>query len=80
MNKPMQDLIEALTIFGRHQDSRVLYPTECSNALLWIVGVKEDGPSEEEKKRLADLGFEWCDEDFLAPAGGAWCSYRFGSA
>ncbi len=70
----MKDLIEALTIFSKYTDTA--WPTHCSHDQLTICGVGEDNPpTEAEQERLKELGFMWSEAD-----GGAWISFRFGSA
>lgn len=67
----MNDLIEALTIFAKYQKP-TKWPTHCEHDTLYIMGVEEDAPSEEERLRLDELGFIWSDD--------CWISFRFGSA
>lgn len=69
----MDQLIEALTIFRKYKNEQ--YPTHCEHDVLWIMGVTKDEVSNEDRDRLAELGFFWSDSD-----GGAWKSFRFGSA
>lgn len=66
----MKDLIEALNIFLKYKDLR--WPTSCEHDELYIMGVTGEEVSEEDRKRLYELGFI-CVE-------GAWMSVRFGSA
>jgi len=66
----MEDLIEALTIFLKYKNED--YPTHCEHDVLWIMGVGYDEVSEEDRKRLDELGFFWSDD--------GWQSFRFGSA
>ena len=69
----MKKLIEALTLFAKYQDLE--YPTHCEHDVLYISGITKDEVSEEDQKKLEELGFHWSDED-----GGHWISYRYGSA
>jgi hypothetical protein len=66
----MKDLIEALTIFLKYKDEE--RPTHCEHDVLYIMGVEEDEVSEEDKKRLDELGFHFGDD--------CWESYKYGSA
>ena len=73
------DLIEALTILATYQNPNLCYPTDCSRGALWVLSAAEPSAMHRaDVARLAALGFEWCDEEHLAPEGGAWVSYRFG--
>lgn len=64
----MKDLIEALTIFLKYSDDT--HPTNCSHDEL-TVSVDPALVSEDDKGRLAELGFHPDDDRFY--------SYRFGS-
>ena len=70
----MGDLIKALQIFLKYDDSR--WPCHCEHDELWICGDKytKDDISEEDVAELDRLGFFWdeSDEGFK--------SHRFGSA
>jgi len=66
----MKDLIEALTIFLKYGDPK--YPTNCSHDELY-VDIDPDKVSEEDKKRLDELGF------FVNEELEGFSSYRFGS-
>jgi hypothetical protein len=66
----MKDLIEALTIFLKYKNEQ--WPTHCEHDVLYVVGIGFDEVSEEDRKRLDELGFIG-DED-------GWNSFRFGSA
>jgi hypothetical protein len=68
----MKDLIEALQIFIKYQN--VKWPTHCEHDVLSIMDITEDEVSDEDKKRLSELSFEWSDED------DCFQSFRFGSA
>jgi hypothetical protein len=69
----MKDLIEALTIFAKY--AAVRNPTHCEHDVLCIMEIGKDEVSESDQKRLGELGFIWAESD-----GGAWISFRFGSA
>ena len=71
----MSALIEALQIFLQYKDLE--WPTHCEHDVLYIMGVTQEEVSDEHKKRLDELGFEWGSD-----AGGeeCWLSYRHGSA
>ena len=71
----MKDLIEALQIFLKYSDRG--WPTHCEHDVLYIVGVTHDEVSDEDRKRLDELGFIF-SEDAAGEPG--WLSYRFGSA
>lgn len=66
----MKDLIEALQIFMKYCGD-VKYPTTCEHDELYINCVKPEQVTEEDLKRLDELGF-FPYEDF------AFVSYRFG--
>ena len=67
----MNELIEALQIFAKYTDTK--WPTHCEHDVLWICGVEPDKVTEEDKKRLDELGF-FIDEDNYFK------SFHFGSA
>jgi hypothetical protein len=70
----MKDLIEALTIFLKYVDDDPYAPTHCEHDVLYVPTVDFAKVSDEDKKRLDELGFtENTDgiEGFM--------SYRFGS-
>jgi hypothetical protein len=69
----MDDLIEALTIFRKYKNAK--WPTNCSHDVLAIMEVTEEEVSEEDKKRLDELGFLFGGDD-----DDCWISFRFGSA
>lgn len=69
----MDDLIEALTIFRKYKNEQ--FPTHCEHDVMWIMGVTNDEVSDADRERLGTLGFFWSDSD-----GGAWKSFKFGSA
>jgi hypothetical protein len=72
----MKDLIEALTIFRKYEDAT--NPTHCEHDVLQVMHVTEEEVSEEDRKRLGELGFNW---DAPGNGGdGCWISYRYGSA
>jgi len=69
----MDKLIEALQIFLKYGNPE--YPTHCEHDVLHICGIYPEKVSEEDKKKLDELGFfvgeEWSDH---------FISFRFGSA
>jgi len=69
----MDGLIEALTIFRKYQN--VNRPTHCEHDTLMIMAVTKEEVSEEDRKRLEELGFIWSDSN-----DGCWISFRYGSA
>jgi len=68
----MEDLIESLQIFLKYGNPRS--PTICEHNTLYICGIDPFAISDEDEKRLGELGFvyESADETYV--------SYRFGSA
>jgi uncharacterized protein CbrC (UPF0167 family) len=68
----MDDLIEALQIFRKYKNEK--WPTHCEHDVLYIMAVTKDEVSEEDQKRLDELGFTYGESD------DAWISFRFGSA
>ncbi len=70
----MKDLIEALQIFLKYGNPK--YPTWCAHDELNITEIDPAIVSEEDKKRLDELGFFVSDED----GESAFKSFRFGSA
>lgn len=76
---PMNNLIEALTIFSKYMSEKGLqYPTHCEHDILCIMGVESEetitGP---DAARLKHLGFLWLEDAAGEPG---WASFRFGSA
>lgn len=71
----MKDLIEALTIFLKYKD--VDYPTHCEHDVLYIIDITEEEVSEEDKKRLDELGFHFSK---YSDGGPSWISFKYGSA
>ncbi len=71
----MKDLIEALTILMKYGGSDEHAPTHCEHDVFCVagIGVGEDVPSEDDRKRLDALGFFWSSEY------DCWASFRFGS-
>jgi hypothetical protein len=69
----VKKLIEALTIFAKYKD--VERPTHCEHDVLTIMAVTLEEVSEEDQKKLDELGFIWDASD-----DGCWISYRYGSA
>lgn len=69
----VKDLIEALQIFLKYGNPE--RPTHCEHDLLTIVGIEPKDVSEEDKKRLDELGF-FVGHEY----GEAFYSYKYGSA
>lgn len=72
----MKDLIEALTIFLKYKN--VYNPTHCEHDVLQVMGITEEEVSEEDRKRLSELCFNWSATG--NGGDGCWISYRYGSA
>lgn len=70
----MEQLIEALQIFLKYGNPA--YPTHCEHDILTIVGIKPEDVSDEDKKRLDELGF-FVRNEFGEPA---FHSFKYGSA
>lgn len=68
----MDDLIAALTIFAKYKKNQ--FPTTCEHDVLYVVGIKFDEVSEDDRTELKRLGFFWNSE------AEAWASFKFGSA
>lgn len=90
----MEDLIEALQIFLKYHkiyanDYIRDYPTNCDDDVLYIRGVPVLKVSEEDRKRLYELGFYpgGIDDEFDSEVGeyiitedsNVWRSDRYGS-
>ncbi len=73
----MDNLIEALMIFKKYKNSK--YPTNCNHDVLEIMEVTKEEVSEEDTKRLDELGFFYDDDDDDDGDCG-WISFEFGSA
>lgn len=73
VDRTMDQLIEALTIFRKYQNLR--NPTNCSHDVLAIMGITKEEVSPEDQARLDELGFFWSEDE-----DGYWMSFRFGSA
>ena len=71
----MKELIEALTIILKYKNLQ--WPTHCEHDVLYVVEVTEDEVSEEDKKRLNELGFHYSNDSECGPS---WLSFRYGSA
>jgi hypothetical protein len=69
----MKDLIEAITIMMKYCGNDK-YPTHCEHDVLYFPNVDYDEVSDEDKKRLEELGFVENTE-----FGSGFMSYRFGS-
>ena len=68
----MKDLIEALIIFAKYMDPEQKWPTHCEHDILYVCHIEEADVSEEDIKRLDELGFFPSEE-------GGFQSFRFGS-
>lgn len=68
----MDDLIEALQIMRKYGNPK--HPTNCEHDVLRVY-VDPEKVSDEDKKRLDELGFSPDDE----LDGGCFKSYKFGS-
>ena len=68
----MKELIEALQIFLKYGNPSC--PTYCEHDVLYICGISPEDVSEEDKKRLDELGFF---EDELEDG---FQSFKYGSA
>ena len=69
----LSELIESLQILKKYGDPD--YPTHCEHDVLYICGVDPSDVSDEDKKRLDDLGFFVGDE-----GGECFMSFKYGSA
>jgi len=67
----MDDLIKALQIFRKYDNPS--YPTSCEHDVMYIH-IEYDKVSQDDKDKLAVLGFEENEED------NGFLSFRFGSA
>jgi hypothetical protein len=70
---PIDELIEALTIFKKYLPAAAS-PTHCEHDELMVMVTTEDTLAPEDEKRLEELGFH---KDF---GMGLWTSTKFGSA
>lgn len=70
--KGMRELIEALQIFAKYDPP--LWPTHCEHDVLYVL-VDPGQVSDEDKKRLDELGFIPCRGDIAG-----FMSFRFGPA
>ena len=68
----MKNLIEALQIFLKYEDAE--RPTHCEQHEMWITEVDKADVSQEDMKRLDELGFFWDD------SSEGFKSFKFGSA
>lgn len=57
----MKELIEALQIFLKYGNS--IYPTHCEQEKMVILDIDPDNVSDEDKRRLKELGFWINDND-----------------
>ena len=67
----MDDLIEALKIFRKYGNPE--WPTHCEHDVMYI-SIDYDSVSDEDREKLAVLGFEEYEED------NKFMSFKFGSA
>jgi hypothetical protein len=58
------NLIKALQILLKYRDPE--WPTSCDGDIMFINGVNSDDVSDEDKKRLDDLGFKVNGDGFLS--------------
>jgi hypothetical protein len=70
----MKDLIEALTILAKYLPEDTYAPTHCEHDVLYVPAVDFNEVSDEDKKRLDELGFSENTE-----FGDGFMSFRFGS-
>ncbi len=68
----MEKLIEALQIFLKYGNPD--YPTHCEHDVMWICGIDNEKVTEEDRKKLDELGFFYDEDDEHFK------SYRYGSA
>jgi hypothetical protein len=68
----VESLIEALQIFMKYKNEK--WPTNCSHDVLAIMAVEREEVSDEDTKRLDELGFFWSEED------DCFISFHYGSA
>ncbi len=69
----MKDLIEALTILAKYMDPEEKWPTSCMRGVLYVYGIEVEDVSEEDIKKLDELGF------IPNNAASGFQSFRFGS-
>lgn len=67
----ISDLIKALSIFVKYKNERC--PTHCEHDVMYVCGIEKEEVSEEDLKKLDELGFYWDDEEEY------FYSFRFGS-
>jgi hypothetical protein len=70
----MKDLIEALTILAKYMDPEEKWPTYCAHDVLHVCHIEPEDVSEEDTKRLDELGFIPDEDDDVG-----FKSFRFGS-
>lgn len=68
----MKDLIEALTILAKYMDPEERWPTYCEHDAFHVCHIDPEDVSEEDTKRLNELGF-------IPSEDGGFMSFRFGS-
>jgi hypothetical protein len=70
----MNDLIMALTILAKYANPEDRTPTHCEHDELNVhAGIKLESVSQEDVKKLDELGFFWSEYN------NCFMSYRFGS-
>ena len=67
----MEDLIKALQIFMQYGNPE--HPFHCEHDTLYFCGVDPGEVSDEDKKKLDDLGF------FVGSEGDGFMSFKYGS-
>lgn len=68
----MDDLIEALAILRKYNNSR--FPTACEHDIMYFVNIDYNDVSEDDVNRLDELGIFWGEEEEV------FMSFRFGNA
>lgn len=70
----LNDLVEAFTILSKYDEEGTGSPTNCEHDIMRVYVSKGDSVSDEDAKRLNQLGFLWDGDDLEC-----WFSLRFGS-
>jgi len=70
----LQDFVEALTILMGYDSEGSYSPTNCQHDILRVYVSEGNDVTEEDAKRLNELGFDWDGDDLEC-----WYSFRFGS-
>jgi len=73
MNNGFEHLAEAMLIFGKYSNTDT--PTHCEHDTMYVMEVKKEQVSEEDQKRLDELGFFWSEDE-----DEGYISFWFGSA